>query len=100
MHTYVHVCIRIKLFPIDYTQYHLRCPYYSCNNCYLILYGWYRACCSVAIAMLKQAAAGDQFAVDQLKELNKQRSRKAELDESLKREVEEILRLRQVNTLC
>ncbi|XP_065883678.1 signal transducer and activator of transcription 5B-like [Dysidea avara] len=46
-------------------------------------------------AMLKQAAAGDQFAVDQLKELNKQRSRKAELDESLKREVEEILRLRQ-----
>jgi len=53
--------------------------------------------CSIAI--LKQAATGDQFAVDQLKEINKQRARKAELDDVLKREVEEILRLRQVNTI-
>jgi len=53
--------------------------------------------CSIAI--LKQAATGDQFAVDQLKEINKQRTRKAELDDVLKREVEEILRLRQVNTI-
>ena len=56
-------------------------------------------CCCVAIAFLKQAATGEQFPVDQLKELNKQRARKAELDELLKREVEEILRLRQVITL-
>ena len=53
--------------------------------------------CSIAI--LKQAATGDQFAVDQLKEINKQRARKAELDDVLKREVEEILRLRQVNAI-
>jgi len=50
--------------------------------------------CFVAIVILKQAATGDQFAVDQ----KEKRARKAELDELLKREVEEILRLRQVNT--